>query len=91
MQIGGAATGAGGAAPLSRAPSIDADAQAYTRLQRAQAALEAQQARLARSQGDTARAAQLEAQAEARLTSEIQAQTAITTQSIAIRRRSVVI
>jgi len=87
-QLAGAGAGSAGlAAPVSRAPSIDADAQAYTRLQRAQAALEAQQARLARTQGDTARAAQLEAQAEQRLTSELQAQTSVTTQSIAIERQ----
>lgn len=87
----GAGAGAGAApqlaAPRSNAPQIDADAQAYDRLQRAQAALEAQQARLARSQGDTTRAAQLEAQAEERLRGVLQAQTSVTTQTIAVERQ----
>jgi len=92
-QLGGAGAGSGSAAggqsaaPISRAPSIDRDAAAYTRLVREQATLEAQQARLARGQGDGARAAQLEAQAIERLTSELQAQVGVTTQSIAIERQ----
>jgi len=89
-QLTGAGAGSGGAAGSrmpSQAPAIDADAAAYTRLQRAQAGLEAGQARLARGQGDTARAAQLEASAQQRLTSELQAQTGVTTQSIALERQ----
>jgi hypothetical protein len=91
-QLGGAGSGAGALTPPAArgggaAPSVDADAAAYTRLQRAQAALEQQQARLARTQGDTARAAQLEAQAQERLTTELNAQNGTTTQSIAIERQ----
>jgi hypothetical protein len=50
-------------------------------LQRAQASLEQQQARLARSQGDTARAAELEAQAEQRLQGILSQQNVTTTQT----------
>lgn len=81
------ASGSGSGAGGGGASSPDAQAAAYTRLQRSQAALELQQARIARGQGDVARAAALEAQAQARLTSELQAQTRVTTQSIAIERQ----
>lgn len=91
-QIGSAGSGAGALTPPAArgggaAPGVDADAAAYDRLQRAQASLEAQQARLARSQGDDARAAELEAQAQDRLTGILVAQTQVTTQTIAVERQ----
>lgn len=89
----GAGIGAGAASspaqtPAStRGPSPASQAADFDRLQRAQAGLEAQQARLARTQGDTARAAQLEAQAEERLNTVLAAQNGTTVQSIAIERQ----
>jgi len=87
LPAAGGTGGGGGGGGGSGAGSPASQAAEYTRLQRAQATLEAQQARLARSQGDTARAAALEAQAQQRLSSELQAQSGVTTQSIALERQ----
>lgn len=87
------AQAAQGAASVSARPNTSSsspgNANSILALQRAQASLEAQEARLARAQNDTARAAQLEAQAEQRLQGIIAAQTTTTTQTIAAQRQLV--
>jgi hypothetical protein len=75
----GGGPAAGGA---SRASSFAQDA-------RAQASLEAQQARLARVQGDGARAAELEAQAQQRLSAALVRTDTTTSQAIGLQRQLV--
>jgi len=77
---------AGGAAGGANAPD-QAQASNYAQLTRAQAALEAQQARLARAQGDGARAAELEAAAQDRLTAALVRTDISESQSIALQRQ----
>lgn len=72
-----------------RAPSLTGQTSSIVQLQRAQAGLELQQARLARTQGDGARAAELEAQAQQRLVSTLSQQNTTTTQTIGIQRQLV--
>lgn len=75
--------GAGSGAP----DQTQAQASNYTQLARAQAALEVQQARLARAQGDGARAAELEAAAHDRLTAALTRTDITESQSIALQRQ----
>ena len=76
------AVGGGGAGTpaASRAAS-------FAQEQRAVASLEAQQARLARTQGDAARAAELEAQAQQRLTAAMVRTDTTSAQAIAIQKQ----
>jgi len=80
--------------PAPRAPAVPppppvspARAQSFATEQRAIAGLEAQQARLARVQGDGARAATLEAQAQDRLRGALVRTDTTITESIALQRQ----
>lgn len=74
-------------APASSGGSTSTQSNSVLQLQRAQAALELTQARLARTQGDGAQAAELEARAQARLQSVLDQQNQTTTQTIGVARQ----